>query len=81
MNQKKSGSRTLMWSVIMSSPGPLLCIGGGICKEGETLLAPLRAYVERNRYSRFSKKQTLLCAATLGNDAGVVGAASLGETI
>ena len=59
----------------------VLCIGGGICKEGETLMAPLRAYVERNRYSRFSKKQTLLCAATLGNDAGVVGAASLGETI
>ncbi len=29
MNQKKSGSRTLMWSVIMSSPGPLV-VGLGL---------------------------------------------------
>ena len=57
----------------------VLCIGGGICKEGETLLAPIRAFVERERYSRFSKKQSKLCVAALGNDAGVIGAACLGE--
>ena len=59
----------------------IVCLGGGICKEGETLLAPIRAFVERERYSRFSKKQSKLCVAALGNDAGVIGAACLGEMI
>lgn len=58
-----------------------ICIGGGISKEGETLLRPLRAYVERERYSKHSAKQTRLCNAKLGNDAGVIGAALLGRSI
>ncbi len=53
----------------------MICFGGGICNEGETLLAPLREYVEKFRYSRYSEKQTELCRATLGNDAGIIGAA------
>ncbi len=57
----------------------VLCIGGGISKEGETLLAPLRKIVERERYSRYSEKQTRICAAQLGNDAGIIGAAFLGN--
>lgn len=55
----------------------VLCIGGGISKEGETLLAPLRAIVEKERYTKHNDKQTVLCAATLGNDAGIIGAAFL----
>lgn len=55
----------------------VLCIGGGISREGETLLAPLRAIVEKERYTKHNKKQTKLCAATLGNDAGIIGAAFL----
>ena len=57
----------------------ILCIGGGICKEGETLLKPLRAYIEKERYSKYSTKQTRICTARLGNDAGVIGAACLGR--
>lgn len=57
----------------------ILCIGGGICNEGETLLAPLRKILENDRYSKYSKKQTKLCVATLGNDAGIIGAAFLGD--
>lgn len=57
----------------------VVCIGGGISKEGETLLAPMRATIERERYSRYSNKQSRLCVAALGNDAGVIGAACLGE--
>ena len=53
------------------------CIGGGICKEGETLLAPLRSYIERQRYSKHSARQTVLTTALLGNDAGIIGAAAL----
>lgn len=55
----------------------VLCIGGGICNEGETLLAPLRRMIEENRFSKYSEKQTRLCVATLGNDAGIIGAAAL----
>ena len=57
----------------------ILCIGGGICNEGETLLAPLRKILENDRYSKYSKNQTQLCVATLGNDAGIIGAAFLGD--
>ena len=56
----------------------VLCIGGGICKEGETLMKPLREHIERERYSKYSTHQTRLCMAQLGNDAGIIGAACLG---
>ena len=56
-----------------------LCIGGGISNEGETLLAPLREYVARENYAKHSKVQTVICRAKLGNDAGIIGAALLGE--
>lgn len=55
----------------------VLCVGGGISKQGEFLIAPLRAKVEALRYTKHSKKQTEICAATLGNDAGIIGAALL----
>ncbi|MBO4452483.1 MAG: ROK family protein [Clostridia bacterium] len=57
----------------------VLSIGGGISKEGETLLAPLREIVEREQYSRHSDKKTLIKIAELGNDAGIIGAAALGK--
>lgn len=57
----------------------ILCIGGGICKEGDTLIKPLEEQIRSERYSRHSAHQTKLCVATLGNDAGVIGAAFLGE--
>lgn len=53
-----------------------IIIGGGLSKEGEYLLSPLREIMERERYSR-GDKQTRLIAATLGNDAGIIGAAML----
>ena len=57
----------------------VLCVGGGICAEGETLLRPLRRYIEAERYSIYSKIQTKIVRAELGNDAGVIGAALLGR--
>lgn len=56
----------------------IICIGGGICNEGETLMAPLKRYVQAERYSIHSKIQTKIMKAELGNDAGVIGAALLG---
>lgn len=55
----------------------VICIGGGICKEGDTLIKPLRQLVARERYSRYSEKQTEIVAGVLGNDAGLIGAAFL----
>lgn len=55
----------------------IACIGGGISKEGETLLAPVRRHVEHFRYSKNAPAQTEIKAATLGNDAGIIGAAFL----
>ncbi len=57
----------------------IICIGGGICNEGETLMKPLRRFVQAERYSIHSKIQTKIIKAELGNDAGVIGAAILGS--
>lgn len=56
----------------------IICIGGGICNEGETLLAPLRKLAISQQYVLDEAKQTKICKAVLGNDAGVIGAAMLG---
>lgn len=55
----------------------ILCIGGGISNEGENLLAPLRTVVENERYTKHNDKQTVICKCSLGNDAGIIGAAYL----
>ncbi|MBQ6420628.1 MAG: ROK family protein [Clostridia bacterium] len=57
----------------------MLAVGGGIGNEKEYLLAPVRKILYSERYSIHAKKQTQLVAATLGNDAGVIGAALLDE--
>ena len=56
----------------------VVCIGGGVSKEGEVLLGPVRAIVDREDYARTSAKRTVLTIAQLRNDAGLVGAAFLG---
>ena len=55
----------------------IVCIGGGISREGETLMAPLRNYIRAERFSKYSEKQTAFVSAQLGNDAGIIGAAYL----
>ncbi len=57
----------------------VLCIGGGVCNEGDTLLLPVRALVAKEVYTRNSPKNTKIVIAELGNDAGVIGAAFLGS--
>lgn len=57
----------------------ILCIGGGVCKQGEYLLKPLRERVFQRVYSRGSTRQCQIKVAEMGNDAGIVGAAMLGK--
>lgn len=64
-------------NVINALQPDVICIGGGISHEKDNLLVPLRKHVGRGRYSIYSEKQTELCCAVLGNDAGIIGAALL----
>ncbi len=57
----------------------VLCIGGGVCNEGDTLLLPVKARVKEEVYTRNSDKNTEIVIAKLGNDAGIIGAAFLGR--
>jgi len=49
-------------------------LGGGVCAQGENLLAPVRARVEQSVYGVKGYAPFVLCKATLGNDAGILGA-------
>jgi glucokinase len=55
----------------------VLLIGGGVCNEGDPLLLPLRAEVAKEVYSADNTLKTDIRIATLGNDAGIIGAAAL----
>ena len=56
----------------------ILCIGGGVCNEGDALLIPLKEAVDKEIYTRNGAKKTEIVIASLGNDAGIIGAAFLG---
>lgn len=57
----------------------ILCIGGGVCNEGDPLLLPLKELVAKEIYTKNSAKNTEIVIAMLGNDAGIIGAAFLGQ--
>ncbi len=58
----------------------VLCIGGGVCNEGSALLDPLKKIISQEVYTRRSDKNTEIVIASLGNDAGIIGAAFLGRS-
>ena len=60
-----------MWNVINIFRPDMIVISGGISKEGETLLQPLRQAV--------GKCSTPIRAGRLGGNAGLIGAAALDE--
>ena len=57
----------------------ILLIGGGISKEGEVLLTPLRDAIYSEVYNHDApvENKTKIYAAALGNDTGIIGAAML----
>lgn len=57
-----------------------IIIGGGISKEGDYFIKPLSRYINRYKYGSKFYPKTKVVAASLHNDAGIVGAASLGQT-
>lgn len=56
----------------------VLLIGGGVSKERDALLNPLKEMIARDSFDKNPEKATKILAATLGNDAGIIGAALLG---
>ena len=65
-------------NVINTFQPDILCIGGGVCNEGDPLLLPLKEQVAKEIYTKTSAKNTEIVIAKLGNDAGIIGAAFLG---
>lgn len=57
----------------------ILCIGGGVSKEGDNIIVPLQKMVDGENYARLMEKKAVIKAAELGNDAGIIGAAYLGD--
>lgn len=55
----------------------VICIGGGISNEGDTLINPIKEYVEGDNYARSVTDKAVIKTAALGNDAGIIGAAYL----
>lgn len=54
----------------------IISIGGGISREGDYLLDPIREYVSANGFNKFMPKSRIV-TAKLFNDAGIIGAAML----
>ena len=57
----------------------VLCIGGGVSKQGEALLGPIRRVLDQEEFTRDGARRTRLCTARLGSEAGVIGAALVPE--
>lgn len=54
-----------------------LVIGGAISKEGDTIINPVRRYVEKNCFYVEGMKRPEILASRIGGDAGIIGAALL----
>jgi glucokinase len=54
-----------------------IILGGGVCAQGDALLTPLRVFTKNFSYGGEHGPAVELLIATLGNDAGLIGAASL----
>lgn len=68
-------------NVVNTFEPEVICIGGGVSNQGETLLAPIRAYVEKETHDITTGRIPAICACVLRNDAGVIGAAALADSI
>lgn len=54
-----------------------IILGGGVCAQGDYLLRPLRRFIKDFAYGGEHSPSVELLIATLGNDAGILGAAAM----
>jgi glucokinase len=64
-------------NVINAIQPEVISLGGGVAKEGDPLLIPLRERVYKEVYSGLGEKYTRIELCTLGYKAGIIGAAML----
>jgi len=55
----------------------VVVLGGGVSRSADRLIPIIRNAVRERSFARFGKEETRIAAATLGNDAGIIGAALL----
>ena len=55
----------------------VICIGGGVSRQGEVLLEPIRQALERENFARNLFRHTQVRSCVLYNEAGLIGAAYL----
>lgn len=68
-------------NVVNTFEPEVICVGGGVSNQGETLLGPVRAYVEKETHDITGGRVPEIRACELRNDAGVIGAAALEVSI
>jgi hypothetical protein len=56
----------------------VVCLGGGVSNQQESLINPIKEYLDKEDYARHLMKRVTLKIATFRNDAGIIGAAMLG---
>ncbi|MDR0222097.1 MAG: ROK family protein [Oscillospiraceae bacterium] len=66
-------------NVVNTFQPDIVCLGGGVCGEGDNLLIPLKKLVKAEVFSKNSEKNAEIAICKLGNDAGIIGAAMLGK--
>jgi glucokinase len=54
-----------------------IILGGGVCAQGDELVKPLQAQMDREIYAGNKGPAVKIITATLGNSAGLLGAAAL----
>lgn len=59
----------------------VIAIGGGVSKEGENLLTPLREKMKGRTFFIGDLQSTRIVEAQMGNDAGIVGAALISKRV
>lgn len=55
----------------------VICIGGGVSNQGQKIVKPLQKGIDKFSLARYGKENTKVDIASLGNDAGIIGAALL----
>lgn len=55
----------------------VICLGGGVSGSGGRILEPIQNAIKEKAFARFGKKHTEMKIASLGNNAGIIGAALL----
>ena len=66
-----------MTDLVNSLAPEMILLGGGVSRQGERILSPIREYVAEHCFGGREGAVPIIAAAKLGNEAGIIGAAAL----